>query len=257
MTVRQVFYAATVRGIIEKSEAGYGKVQTNLVLMRRAGRLPYDWLADATRWQRKPTTYSSIDAALEATARLYRRSLWDDAAAYVEAWIEKDAFAGVDLVTAAYDVPLMSARGYASLSFLHAAAEAIATLDIPAYVYHLGDYDPSGVNAGQKIEETLHDLALDAEIHFTRLAVTPDQIADWSLPTRPTKQTDSRFKRFASDVSVELDAIDPEWLRSLVETAILAHLGRAFVRVNDSTAATMSWAASRLRYRWRTLTVCP
>jgi hypothetical protein len=147
------------------------------------------------------------------------------AAAYVEVWIEKDALAGVVYpVTAAYDVPLMSARGYASLSFLHAAAEAIVTLDVPAYVYHLGDYDPSGVNAGQKIEETLHDLASDAEIHFTRLAVTPDQIADWSLPTRPTKQTDSRFKRFGSDVSVELDAIDPERLRSLVETAILAHL---------------------------------
>ena len=55
MTVRQVFYQATVRGIVEKTEAGYTKVQTDLVLMRRAGELPYDWLADNTRWQRKPT----------------------------------------------------------------------------------------------------------------------------------------------------------------------------------------------------------
>jgi hypothetical protein len=30
MTVRQVFYQATVRGIIEKTEAGYNKVQTDL-----------------------------------------------------------------------------------------------------------------------------------------------------------------------------------------------------------------------------------
>jgi hypothetical protein len=37
MTVRQVFYQATVRGIAEKSEARYSKVQTYLVLMRRAG----------------------------------------------------------------------------------------------------------------------------------------------------------------------------------------------------------------------------
>src|ERR1700684_4172277 len=37
MTVRQVFYQATVRGIVEKSEAGYAKVQTDLVQMRRAG----------------------------------------------------------------------------------------------------------------------------------------------------------------------------------------------------------------------------
>ena len=31
MTVRQVFYQATVRNIIEKSESGYNKVQTDLV----------------------------------------------------------------------------------------------------------------------------------------------------------------------------------------------------------------------------------
>jgi hypothetical protein len=36
MTVRQVFYQAAVRHIVEKSEAGYNKVQTDLVLMRRA-----------------------------------------------------------------------------------------------------------------------------------------------------------------------------------------------------------------------------
>ena len=58
-------------------------------------------------------------------------------------------------VTSMYDVPLMVARGYASLSFLYSAAEYINTLDVPAYIYHLGDFDPSGVNAGEKIEETL------------------------------------------------------------------------------------------------------
>ena len=56
MTVRQVFYQATVRGVIEKTEAGYAKVQTLLADMRRDGELPYQWLADNTRWMRKPTT---------------------------------------------------------------------------------------------------------------------------------------------------------------------------------------------------------
>ena len=53
MTVRQVFYQATVHGLVEKAESGYGKVQTDLTVMRRAGELPDDWLADNTRWQRK------------------------------------------------------------------------------------------------------------------------------------------------------------------------------------------------------------
>jgi len=64
----------------------------------------------------------------------------------------------------------MVARGYASLSFLHNAAEYINELDVPAYIYHLGDFDPSGVNAGEKIEETLREMAPNAEIYFERIA---------------------------------------------------------------------------------------
>jgi hypothetical protein len=224
MTVRQVFYQATVHGLVEKSEAGYGKVQTDLVLMRRTGMLPYDWLADNTRWQRKPKTFDSVEQALTETARLYRKSLWTDAYAYVEIWLEKDALAGVIYpITHMYDVPLMVARGYASLSFLHSAAEYIETLDVPAHIYHFGDFDPSGVNAGEKIEQTLCELAPSAEIIFERIAVTPEQIEAWRLPTRPTKAKDARSKHFG-ELSVELDAIEPQRLRSLVSDAIERHL---------------------------------
>ena len=222
MPVRQVFYQATVRGIVEKAESGYAKVQTDLVAMRRAGEMPYDWLADNTRWQRKPQTFSSIQQALADTARFYRKSLWDDAGCYVEVWLEKDALSGVVYpVTSEYDVPLMVARGYASLSFLATAAEYINTLDVPAVIFHLGDYDPSGVDAGRKIEATLRELAPAAEIHFYRLAVDLEQIAKWNLPTRPTKQTDTRAKGFG-DISVELDAIEPNVLRELVRVNIEA-----------------------------------
>lgn len=224
MTVRQVFYQATVHGIVEKAESGYAKVQNDLTILRRAGALPYEWLVDNTRWQRKPQTFSSIEQALQDTARLYRKSLWADAEAYVEVWLEKDALAGVVLpVTALYDVPLMVARGYASLSFLHSAADYISSLSVPTFVYHFGDYDPSGVNAAEKVKQTLREMAPKAEIHFERVAVTPAQIAAWSLPSRPTKKTDTRAKSFA-DTSVELDAIDPQRLRKLVEDVIQRHL---------------------------------
>jgi len=193
--------------------------------MRRAGYLPYGWLADSTRWQRKPRTFNGVEEALQETARLYRKSLWAETDCYVEIWLEKDALAGVvHPITSLFDVPLMVSRGYASLSFLHAAAEQIAELDVPTYIYHLGDYDPSGVNAGEKIEETLRDLAPDAEIVFERIAVTPDQIRRLDLPTRPTKRTDSRSKKFGDAISVELDALPPDYLRDLVQIAIEEHL---------------------------------
>jgi hypothetical protein len=224
MTVRRVFYQATVRGLVEKSESGYDRVQVDLTRMRRAGELPYNWLTDNTRWQRKPRTYGSVEEALAETARLYRRALWRDADAHCEIWIEKDALAGVVYpVTAEYDVPLMVARGYSSLSFLHDVAQDICELDGPVYVYHFGDFDPSGVNAAETIETTLREFAPDADIHFERLAVTLLQISQWDLPTRPTKHTDTRAKRFGP-VSVELDAIKPDLLRELVRRAIEQHL---------------------------------
>ena len=231
MTVRQVFYQATVRFIVEKSEAGYNKVQNDLTVMRRRGDLPFGWLVDHTRWQRKPVTFDSVQQALNDTARLYRKSLWTDAGAYVEIWLEKDALAGVIMpVTEAYDVPLMVARGYPSLSFLHSAAMYIDSLPVPTFVYHLGDFDPSGVNAAEKIEQTLTEMAPDAEIYFQRIAVTEHQIANWGLPTRPTKKSDSRARNFGS-ISVELDAIEPEQLRLLVEDAITKHLPADQLRV--------------------------
>jgi hypothetical protein len=124
----------------------------------------------------------------------------------------------------------MVARGYASLSFLSEAAEYMEEEERPVYVYHFGDRDPSGVDAGEKIEQTLRELAPTAEKHFERVAVTLEQILAWDLPTRPTKQSDSRAKGFGSE-SVELDAIDPHRLRGLAEAVIERHLSPHEYRV--------------------------
>jgi hypothetical protein len=77
--------------------------------------------------------------------------------------------------------------------------------------------------AREKIEESLHEMAPDAEIYFERIAVTPAQIEEWNLPTRPTKTSDTRAKHFG-EVSVELDAIEPDTLRTIVRDAIELHL---------------------------------
>ena len=221
-TVRGIFYQASVHGVVEKSESGYGNVQRALVDLRISGRLPWHYIADNTRWQRKPRSFSDPSEALRETARLHRKALWADADDYVEIWIEKDALSAVIYeVTEEFDVPLMVARGFSSVTFLQQAAADISDGDRPAHIYHLGDFDPSGVAAANKIEESLSSP--DAEIHFTRLAVLPWQIKEWALPTRPTKRTDSRAKGFG-DISVELDAIDPHRLRSMVRVAIERHL---------------------------------
>jgi hypothetical protein len=152
--------------------------------------------------------------------------LWAGAPVYVEIWREKDALAGVLIEeTEPYDVPLMVARGYASISFLHSAAKAIEAKGKPAYIYHFGDLDPSGVDAARDIEAKLRRYAPGAEIHFERPAVTREQVERWNLPTRPTKMTDTRAKKFVG-TSVELDAIPAGRLRGLVRESVERHIDK-------------------------------
>jgi hypothetical protein len=55
------------------------------------------------------------------------------------------------------------------------------------------------------------------------VAVRPEQITAWKLPTRPTKKTDTRSKGFEGE-SVEVDAIPPARLRQLVRACIERHV---------------------------------
>jgi hypothetical protein len=192
--------------------------------MRRDGQLPYGWIADNTRWQRKPRTHASLEDALEDTQRHYRRDVWANQDAYVEIWLEKDALSGVLWdVTAEWDVPLMVTRGYPSLSFLHSAGEAIEDEERPIHLYYFGDRDPSGQDIPRVVERTLREMAPAAEIHFRLVAVTETQITAYDLPTRPTKTSDSRSKHFEGE-SVEVDAIPPDVLRSLCRDVIVQHI---------------------------------
>ena len=79
------------------------------------------------------------------------------------------------------------------------------------------------VDIPRHVEERLGDLAPWADIHFERVAVTPEQITEWDLPTRPTKRTDTRSRTFEGE-SVEVDAIPPSTLRGLVAECITAHV---------------------------------
>ncbi len=223
-TVRQVFYAATVKHLVEKMETGCDAVGRALLQLRREGRVPYPWVVDNTRAMRKPRTFNTWEDALESTAQTYRRSLWSDVDAYVEVWLEKDALSGVVYrETASWDVPLMVCRGFSSETFLYEAAEVIKGCNKPTFLYYFGDHDPSGLAIDRQIVQRLGGFAPKAEIHFRRVAVLPGQIADWSLPSRPVKPKDARARNWQGEC-VELDAIDPRQLRQLARECIERHI---------------------------------
>jgi len=237
-TVRSVFYRLVSLGAVPKDEArGYRAVQRRTLTLRRTGRIPYGWIADGTRWRIKPASWESVDLMLEDAAASYRRALWHDQPIYVEVWAEKDAIAGVVAqVTEPWDVPLLVARGYSSETFLHSSAQALAAAGRPAVVYQLGDHDPSGVDSWRHIQDKLREFAPGADITFERLAVTPDQIVEHRLLTRPTKATDSRARRWQGG-SVEVDALAPSVLRRIVESAITSHIDVAALRLTEACEA--------------------
>ena len=250
MTVRQLFYQLTTIGAIDKTEQEYkGTVCRLTKEMRLNGELPWDWLADNTRWMHKPRTYGGIEELLRQSQYAYRRALWDPAInpGYCEVWIEKDALTGVFLdVTSDYDVPLMPCKGYPSLSFIRQAAATltreisarwtdgvITSANAPsANVYYFGDFDPSGMDISRSTEARLREFItelaggdyLQRYFHFHRVAVNHDQIEAMGLPTRPTKKSDSRSAKFGHNVSVEVDAINPDTLRQMTRDCITAHI---------------------------------
>ncbi len=230
-TVRHVFYRMASLDVVPKQEKlGYQTVKIQLLNMRKDGRLPWAWIADSTRWQRKPRSYGSLEEALKRTAEFYRRDIWRHAEHYVEVWCESDSIASVIMeVTAEYDVPLMVSRGFSSATYLWGAAQYIAKVGKPVYVYYFGDWDPSGKIIPKVIERELRRHAPNAEIHFDRIGITPEQIQDLELPTKPPK-TSTHSKGFKGG-TVEIEAMPVPVLLDLVRGAIEQHIDQRHLQV--------------------------
>jgi hypothetical protein len=232
MTVRSVFYRAVAAGLVHKNEGEYRQtVDRLLVKMRKGGELPYEWIVDDTRWAQKPDTFSCLDDAVAAWRDSYQRELWDGQPSYVEVWCEKHALSGVlSPVTSKWHVPLLLSHGFFSTTCLHDRGEIMEDQDRPVTIYYVGDHDPSGVDIERNAAAEMRERhAPGADLTVKRLAVTPDQIVEYGLQTRPTKPKDSRTKKWPYDGSVEVDAIDPVVLRRLVEEAITSHLDPVLV----------------------------
>ncbi|WP_299483435.1 hypothetical protein [uncultured Paracoccus sp.] len=229
VTVRQLFYAATVAGIpgIDKTEGSYAKVQVQVLDLRRAGRLPYGDISDATRYMRKPRTYDGWQEALANTALLYRKALWADSDEAVEIWLEKSALAGVIYpVTSEYDVPLMPTGGYSSETFAYGAVNALRDTGKTLVIYAFYDFDRSGQDAALSLEEkvTRFGQDFDVPVRFNHLGLTYEQVIHERLPTRPAKRNTIADQRWPYEFAAELDAIPPDRIRQIVRDAIEDHL---------------------------------
>ena len=229
-SIRHIFYCMTDPRLpvpVEKSDKGYRDVQRRCTEMRRASTLPYTWLADMTRHGFFTPTYSDESEFLESIAGEFRADVWNGASVIVEVWVESRSIASVLIdLCRKYAVDLYPCGGFSSITFVHEAAQEL-NYRLPdggdVAIYYVGDLDPAGVLIPQNAEAELRlHLAPGINLSFIRLAITDEQVTDYDLPTKPRKVSDRRALHIKT--AVEAEAMPAHILRSLVQSAIEAHL---------------------------------
>jgi hypothetical protein len=243
MTVRQVFYQLVVRSAVEKTEQAYQGVVIRLLSeMRLSDDIPWEWIVDETRRTRQTQTFDNVKDALESTAKFYRRSALRESDIYIEIWSEKEALSGIIWDAASeYDVPVVVSKGVPSLTQLFGSFRNIyhaAKAGKQSYIYQFGDHDPSGCLIPEVIESRLCEFSKQYGCWspiVERIALTPEQIDDYLLPSRPTKREgNSHAKKFEGD-STELDALPANVLRALVRACIERHISADQVEILRET----------------------
>ncbi len=239
LSVRAIYYRVLAAGVptIDKSASSVSVVQRQVLKMRRRGALPYSWITDGTRYILKPKSWENTDDAVSALAASYRRMLWMDQPDEVLFFTEKEAMQGTLYpITSKWDVGLGIRRGYISETFAYEIADDIYLSGKHHFVYDFGDHDPAGVDQWRdlqrKVTAFLAERHADDLVTFQRIAVTPAQIGELSLPTRPTKQSDSRARGFRGE-SVDVDAIPPTIIRDMAERTILSHVDQHRLEIHQ------------------------
>jgi hypothetical protein len=128
-------------------------------------------------------------------------------------------------------VDLAVCRGYPSLSFIRDIANKMVLLyrgqeSIHDVILYFGDFDPSGINIPEALEETLTNV-FNAEFSLERIALLQEHIDAMDLIPAPVKTSDSRASRFQEEHGnevYELDAVDPNILMDMIRAAISRHI---------------------------------
>lgn len=244
-TVRQVYYSLVARQVVENNQGQYDAIIDILRDARLDGTIPWEWIEDRTRRPRPVQMFDDLPDFLAAVRRSYRRDVWANQPTYVEVWLEKDALSGIfEDVLRPYGITLCVGRGFDGWTSLHDASvryrQAIDDGQNVVILY-FGDFDPSGDDMVRSWRDRQERLGLDPDmVPITKCALTRDDIARYQLPTDFAKKKDSRSPKFIAkngDVSVELDALNPDVIRERLTIEIERHM--------DLEALDETWAQER------------
>jgi hypothetical protein len=235
LTLRQIFYRLVGAHGYEKTEQAYERLGEHLVRARRARIIPMKAIRDDGGTIIRPNMWASAEEFVAAVRAQASRLVLDRTEGQKTrlAVICEAAGMAPQLARVAkpYGVTVMSSGGFDSVTEKHAFAEEIAADDRPTEVLHIGDHDPSGAHMALSYWEDIEAFtdALGGEVSLSRLAVTPEQIARYRLPTAPPKATD---RRAFHGQTCQAEALAPDVLADILRTAIEQRIDlRAYERV--------------------------
>jgi hypothetical protein len=226
LTVRQVFYRLVGAHGYAKSEKDYKRLGEILNRARRAGLVPFNSLRDDGFSRSRDLGWNdpdSLKAAIRSTVDSYRVDRQRGQDERLVVWCEAQGMVPqLERVSLEYSVPVFSSGGFDSVSVKHGVAREFAAGDQNVRVLHIGDHDPSGVHVFSSLAEDIDAFAqrFDVGVAFHRLAVTPDQISEYELPTAPPKPTDNRS--FDGETA-QAEALPPDVLAAILRDAIEDH----------------------------------
>jgi hypothetical protein len=154
-----------------------------------------------------------------------------------------------------YQADLYLPTGEISDTQIYLMSRAAAEDDRPLVVLYFADCDPAGwqmgISVGRKLQ-AMRELLRGFEFELHRVALTPDQVTEYGLPSTPLKETEKRADHWRQAMGVEQTEIDalaslrPDLLRELARDAITPFFdhtldGRVFdarsVWLNEAQAA--------------------
>lgn len=253
LTVRQIFYRLVGAYDYAKTENAYSRLCDTLVKARRSGIIPFSSIRDDGVVASKAPGFSSARSFVRGVIgaaedfRLTRQGAQDE---FLEVWVEAAGMVPqVASMAHGYGVDVYSCGGFDSLDAKWEAANRLARRE-SAVVLHVGDLDPSGVAMFDAVREDVSALADDAGfgacIHFERVAVTPKQVARYSLPTAPPKTTDRR-KNYQGQTT-QAEALPPDVLLEEIERAIFRHHDRdVWAETVDRESEEREWLVNELK----------
>ena len=216
-------FAASLISSMEQSEMQ--RVYRLLKVAREQGDIPWEWIVDETRELEICSSWADPAAFVRTVSRAYRRDFWLQQPQRVLVVSEKGTVRGVL-------APVLNQYGV-GFRVMHGFSSATAVYDIaqdsdgrPLIILYVGDYDPSGMYMSEcDLPERLAKYDGD-HVQVKRIALTQ---AHHGLPSflASDKKNDPRYQWFVRNYGRrcwELDALDPNDLRTLVKEAIQAEI---------------------------------